>query len=108
MRPHPPMSVDEGVTLSGEPPSPLAARLRGASSGIGLLTAVVGVLVLLSWLLDVDYRLPMRPFTALCFVAIGVALCLEVRPSAFAHRSLVVTTCATAVVAISGLMLLEH
>jgi PAS domain S-box-containing protein len=79
---------------------------------VGLLTMVIGAAVLASWTLDVDDRLPMKPFTALCFALTGVALWLVGAPPAVARRRprwhvLVATLCATVVLLLGAAMLLE-
>lgn len=78
------------------------------AGGIGLLTAGAGVLALLSWLLSIEPRLPMLPYTALCFTLIGLVLWLRLRQPRPAYQRLLLPACAMAVVVISGLMLVEH
>ena len=77
------------------------------------MSIAVGVLVLASWGLDVDDRLPMKPFTALCFVLIGVGLRLHTTEPSSARplksrRRYVVAACAATVLLIGGLMVLEY
>src|SRR3954466_15400964 len=89
------------------------ARLTSAVVGISLLTIIVGVLVLLSWSLDVNNRLPMKPFTALCFGLTGLALWLRIEPPAGSRRPprwhlLLATACAAVVLLVGGAMLLEY
>jgi PAS domain S-box-containing protein len=87
--------------------------LAGAVAGVSLLTIVIGAAVLASWNLDVDDRLPMKPFTALCFGLTGVALWLVGAPPAVArHRPrwhlLAATICAAVVLLLGAAMLLEY
>lgn len=102
------MSADPGLQVPDAPPSPLVGRLTRLAGGIGLLALSVGALVLLSWLFGVQPRLPMLPFTALCFALLGLALWLSSRPPAARYVRLAVSACATVVVVTAGLMLLER
>jgi two-component system, sensor histidine kinase and response regulator len=64
----------------------MAARARAGATLLGAAAAVLGVLALLGWLLDVEVlrsllhpgRIAMNPLTAVLFVLCGVALVLRV------------------------------
>jgi PAS domain S-box-containing protein len=125
------MSADARNAMPAARVSQRSVRLKRASSGIGLLAIAVGVLVLASWLLDVDNRLPMKPVSALCFVLLGVGLRLRISPSSederppsgkpgragerrpedgrrqFGRRQFAVA-CATVVLLLGAAMLLEY
>ena len=91
----------------------LVLRLKAASRAGGVVLVLLGGAVLLGWWLHVSALVrvssayaPMKPNTALCFVALGLTLALQ---QARSERALgFAKACAWLVLVLAGLTLLEY